>query len=151
MYSLPTHKYNNVGNNFRRYSSWLESRNKLIQGFTKSIDKYYMAWLLIESFTIVILDMDFFTECGILRCSSVWCICGHKQLSDRWASNNKQLDEFIKKTQLQQNSPNHAYLEWISFDCIKLKRYELREYLYGLPTHADVELIPQMTGATHDS
>src|SRR6185312_11364426 len=59
MYSLPTHKYNNVGNNFRRYSSWLESRNKLIQGFTKSIDKYYMAWLLIESFTIVILDMDF--------------------------------------------------------------------------------------------
>ena len=41
IYSLPAHKYNN-DNNFRRYSKWLESRNKLIIGFTKSNDKYYM-------------------------------------------------------------------------------------------------------------
>src|SRR6266516_2035480 len=34
IYSLPTHKYNAVDNNFRRYSEWLEWRNKLINGFT---------------------------------------------------------------------------------------------------------------------
>src|SRR5438105_3361816 len=81
----------------------------------------------------------FCSACGILRCSPVWCICGHKQLSDGWTSNNKQLDEFIKKSQLQTNSPNHAYLEWIPFDCIG--DYEERG-LYGLPTHADVKFIP---------
>src|SRR5213080_2197104 len=27
IYSLPTHKYNNVDNNFKRYSEWLEYRN----------------------------------------------------------------------------------------------------------------------------
>src|SRR6185369_15582521 len=29
-YSLPTHEYNSVDSHFRRYSKWLESRNKLI-------------------------------------------------------------------------------------------------------------------------
>ena len=32
IYSLPTHKYNNVDNNFKRYSVWLEERNKFING-----------------------------------------------------------------------------------------------------------------------
>ena len=91
----------------------------------------------------------FCSACGRLRCSPVWCICGHKQLSDGWTSNNKQLDEFIKKSQLQTNSPNHAYLEWIPYDCI----YKYREYkhLYGLPTRTDVNLIPlEITDETHD-
>src|SRR6185436_8867209 len=79
----------------------------------------------------------FCTACQILRCSPVWCICGNKQLSNRWTSNNKQLDDFIKKSQLQTNSPNHPYLEWIPFDCIRFDGY-----LYGLPTYADVNLIP---------
>ena len=72
----------------------------------------------------------------------LWCICDRKQLSDGWSSNNKQLDEFIKKSQLQTNSPNHAYLEWIPFDCIHDKGYYAM--LYGLPTdrYADVKLIP---------
>jgi len=66
----------------------------------------------------------------------VWCICGHKQLSDGWTSNNKQLDEFIKKSQLQANSPNHAYLEWIPYDCIYDKgHYDKR--LFVLPTCAN--------------
>ena len=30
LYSLPTHKYNNNDNNFRRYSIWLEGRNNMI-------------------------------------------------------------------------------------------------------------------------
>jgi hypothetical protein len=47
----------------------------------------------------------------------VWCICGHKELSNVWTSNNKKLDEFIKKSQIQTNSANDAYLEWIPFDC----------------------------------
>src|SRR5436189_1778997 len=83
----------------------------------------------------------FCTACGILRCSPVWCICGHKQLSAGWTSNNKQLDEFIKKSQLQTNSPNHAYLEWIPFD-----------YIYdGLPINQSLKLIPlEITDETHD-
>src|SRR5436853_3860635 len=80
----------------------------------------------------------FCAACGILRCSPVWCICGHKQVSDGWTSNNKQLDEFIKKSQLQSNSANHAYLEWIPFDCIRNGVV----FLNGLPTVAYVELIP---------
>ena len=93
----------------------------------------------------------FCTACGILRCSPVWCICGHKQLSDGWTSDNKQLDEFIKKSQLQTNSPNDVYLEWIPSDCI----YDMGEnkaYLHGLPTSTDVpvKLIPlEITDETH--
>ena len=95
----------------------------------------------------------FCSACGILRCSPVWCICGHKQLSDGWTSNNKQLDEFIKKSQLQTNSPNHAYLEWIPYDCID--DMEDGVWLYGLPTttpyHAKVKLIPlEITDETDD-
>src|SRR6185503_867297 len=40
IYSLPTHKHKNNDNNFRRYSTWLENRNKLITGFTKPNDNY---------------------------------------------------------------------------------------------------------------
>src|SRR6185312_13145997 len=88
IYSLPTHKHNNYVNQFRRYKEWLRSRNKLIKGFTKyddmvaSIDFYHCY-----------SRYGFCAACGILRCSPVWCICGHKQLSDGWTSNNNQLDE----------------------------------------------------------
>src|SRR4051794_37628740 len=93
----------------------------------------------------------FCTVCGILRCSPVWCICGHKELSDKWTSNNKQLDDFIKKSQLQTNSPNDVYLEWIPFNCIG--DYCGYKHLYGLPTpiRAFVKLIPlEITDSTHD-
>src|SRR6185312_6172370 len=36
IYSLPTHKHNNNSDNFRRYSVWLNRRNNMIEGFTKS-------------------------------------------------------------------------------------------------------------------
>src|SRR6185437_16174989 len=93
----------------------------------------------------------FCAACGILRCSPVWCICGNKQLSNEWTSNNKQLDDFIKKSQLQANSPNHPYLEWIPYDCIR--NWEGDYYLYGLPTRAEyVKFIPlEITDETHDS
>src|SRR5205823_9860459 len=42
IHSLPTHKYNNVDNNFKRYSEWLSRRNEFINGFTKYEDKFYM-------------------------------------------------------------------------------------------------------------
>ena len=61
------------------------------------------------AFTIVTLAMD---SASNTMCSPVWCICVHKQLS------NKQLDEFVKQSQLQTDSSNYAYLEWIPFDCI---------------------------------
>src|SRR6185312_15704755 len=113
IYSLPTDEYNNV-NQFRRYSTWLNYRNKLIEGFTEHDDKYYM--VADKRFYHCYSFYGFCSACGILRCSPVWCICGHKQLSDGWTSNNKQLDEFIKKSQLQTNSANDAYLEWIPYD-----------------------------------
>ena len=155
IYSLPTHKHKNIDNSFRRYSTWLEKRNKLIIGFTKYNDKYYM--VAERRFYYCYSLYGFCTACQILRCSPVWCICGNKQLSNGWTSNNKQLDDFIKKSQLQTNSPNHAYLEWIPFDCIKdwgLWGYYARSgCLDGLPTHphAQVKLISlEITDETHD-
>ena len=146
IYSLPTHKYNNVDNNFKRYSKWLEERNKFIKGFTKYEDKFYM--VADKLFYHCYSRYGFCTACGTLRSSPVWCICGHKQVSDGWTSNNKQLDEFIKKSQLQTNSANDAYLEWKPFDCIGY--YGGYKHLYGLPTYA-VKLIPlEITDETHD-
>jgi hypothetical protein len=145
IYSLPTHKYNNDDNNFRRHSTWLNVRNKLIKGFTKSNDNY--CYMVANKLFYHCYSRYGFCTCGILRCSPVWCICGHKELSDGWTSNNKQLDEFIKKSQLQTNSPNDAYLEWIPYYCIAY------DYLYGLPTPlcAPVKLIPlRITDSTHD-
>ena len=107
IYSLPTHKHiNDI--KFRRYTTWLECRIILIKGFTKYDDNYYM--VADKRFYHCYSRYGFCAACGILRCSPVWCICGHKELSDGWTSNNKRLDEFIKKSQLQTNSANHAYL-----------------------------------------
>src|SRR6185503_13387106 len=100
-----------------------------------------ITWVADKKFYHCYSRYGFCAACGILRCSPVWCICGHKQLSDEWTSNNKQLDEFIKKSQLQTNSPNHAYLEWIPFECINNEGYGC-VYLYGLPTRTAAELIP---------
>ena len=85
----------------------------------------------------------------------MWCICGHKQLSNGWTSNNKQLDEFIKKSQLKQNSANDAYLEWIPFDCIDYKGFGYGYgYLDGLPItnrYVKVKSIPlEITDETPD-
>src|SRR6185436_10136653 len=107
IYSLPTIKYNKDVNRFRRYTTWLTKRNGLIRGFTKHDDKYYM--VAKKRFYYCYSRYGFCPKCQIFRCSPVWCICGRKKLSDGWTSNNKRLDEFIKKTQLQTNSPNHAY------------------------------------------
>ena len=110
-----------------------------------------ITWLLMNDFTIVILDMD--SAPHVEYSDAV--PCGYKQLSDGWTSNNKQLDEFIRKSQLQTNSPNHAYLEWIPYDCIRDRdrRYGY-VYLNGLPTpnHVPVKLTPlEITDETHDS
>ena len=147
IYSLSTHNYNNDDvNQFRRYKRWLEQRNKLVIGFTKYDNNYYM--VTYKLFYHCYSRYGFCTACGILRCSPVWCICGHKEVFDGWTSNNKQLDEFIKKSQLQTNSANHAYLEWIPFDCTKKMLGII--HLYGLPIK-DIKLIPlEITDSTHD-
>src|SRR5207248_2434601 len=88
IYSLPTHKYNNDDSQFRRYSVWLKERNEFIKGFTEYDDNYYM--VASERFYDCYSRYGFCTTCGILRCSPVWCICGYKELSDGWTSNNKQ-------------------------------------------------------------
>src|SRR6185312_15565400 len=105
IYSLPTYKYDNIDSQFRRYSVWLKERNSMIKGFTKYKDNYYM--VAHRRFYHCYYRYGFCSACGIFRCSPVWCVCG-RILSDGWTSNNKQIDEFIKKSQLQTNSPNHA-------------------------------------------
>src|SRR6185312_12674406 len=148
IYSLPTPEYNDDVSHFRRYSYWLKERNKLIKGFTKSNDSYYM--VADERFHHCYSRYGFCTVCRILRCSPVWCICGHKEIFNTWTSNNKQLDEFIKKSQLQTNSANDAYLEWIPFDWIDVRRYR-GVSLNGLPSYAPVTLTPlEITDETHD-
>ena len=134
-YSLMTHKDNDVSQ-FARYSKWLKSRNELIIGFTEHDNTYYM--VANKVFYHCYSRYGFCSACGILRCSPVWCICGHKELSDGWTSNNKQLDELIKKSQMQTKSANEAYLEWIPFDCIERGDYA---HLYSLPAH-NGKLIP---------
>ena len=81
----------------------------------------------------------------------MWCICGHKELSQGWTSNNKKLDEFITKSQRQTKSPNEAYLEWIPFDYMSHQYNDANE-LYGkLPTHHWVSLDPlSITDKTDD-
>ena len=147
IYSLPTHMYKNDDYQFRRYFYWLSFRNKLIKGFTEYDDNYYM--VADRLFFHCYSRYGFCSACGILRCSPVWCICGHKELSNGWTSNNKQLDEFIKKSQLQTTSPNDVYLEWIPFDCTK------GIYLKDLPVtdyELKVKLIPlEITDETDDS
>ena len=141
IYSLPTCRYNNDVN-LRRYKEWLEYRNKQIHGFTKYDGNYYM--VAKRHFYDYYSLYGFCSACGILRCSPVWCICGYKQLSEGWTSNNKQLDGFIKESQLRTTSANQAYLEWIPFDCIDNTGY--CEWLYGLPIteyySVGVELTP---------
>ena len=99
IYALPTHKDNN-NDNFRRYSEWLKCRNYHIKGFTEYDGSYYM--VADKRFYHCYSQYGFCTACGMLRCSPVWCICGHKELSDGWTSNNKQLDEFITKSYYKQ-------------------------------------------------
>ena len=99
-HSLPTHKYDNPSNivQFRRYSKWLARRNEMIEGFTSDNNNYYM--VAKRRFHHCYSLYGFCSVCGILRCSPVWCICGHKELSQGWTSNNnKKLDEFITRTQ----------------------------------------------------
>src|SRR6185312_13876553 len=149
IYSLPTHEHVKDVSQFRRYSEWLASRNKLICGFTKHDDKYYM--VADGKFYHCYSRYGFCAACGLLRCSPLWCVCGHKQLSVGWTSNNKRLDEFIKKSQLQTTSANHAYLEWIPSDCIEEKGCDLF-FLCCLPTSNYVKLIPlEITNETDES
>ena len=143
-YSLPRQKDDIPPRQFRIYSRWLDTRNKLIYGFTKRDDKYYM--VAKRRFYCSYSRYGFCSACGMLRCSPVWCVCGHKELSDGWTSNSMKLDEFIKRSQIQTNSADEAYLEWIPFDCIKRN-----VQLYGLPTRACIKLIPlEITDETHD-
>src|SRR5207244_3368635 len=138
-HSLPTHEYNNPSK-FRRYSKWLERRNEMIEGFTSDSNNYYL--VAKRHFHRCYSRYGFCSACGILRCSPVWCICGHKELSEGWTSDNKKLDEFIRKSQSQTKSPNEAYLEWIPFDHMFKDRYG-DVYLYGkLPTQWPVSRIP---------
>ena len=142
IYSLPTEKYKDVDySQFERYFSWLKWRNFLIKGFTKLEDNnYYMVTR--RRFYHCYSRYGFCSACGILRCSPVWCICGHKELISGWTSNNKQLDDFIKKTQLEADSPKDQYVEWIPFDFVSVGNTGIGFHLCGLPVTDCKKLIP---------
>ena|SRR6185312_9462605 len=70
IYSLPTHKHNNNSDNFRRYSTWLEDRNRLIKGFTKYDNNYYM--VVKRQFYHCYSRYGFCAVCGILRVVHLW-------------------------------------------------------------------------------
>jgi hypothetical protein len=142
IHSLPTHGYDNppIYTEFRRYTKWLDSRNNMIKGFTKYNDDYYL--VANKRFLYWYSRYGFCSACGILRCSPVWCICEHKESSNVWTSNNKKLDDFIKKSQIQTNSANDAYLEWIPFDCIEIDWDGDRKLFNNLPTFMSLKLIP---------
>src|SRR6185369_17971874 len=89
---------------FGRYTTWLKKRNNLIKGFTKNPDNDFYYLVAEKPFYDFYSRFGFCSRCGILRCSPVWCICRHKELSTAWTSGNRQLDEFIKETQLQTRS-----------------------------------------------
>src|SRR5437016_1047386 len=109
----------------------------MIYGFTSNNNNYYM--VAKQQFHIYHSLYGFCSACGILRCSPVWCICGHKELSQGWTSNDKKLDEFIMKLQRQTKSPNEAYLEWIPFDHLNTYGNILHD---KLPTQFRVSLDP---------
>src|SRR5438132_3643578 len=73
----------------------------MIYGFTKYDDKYYM--VASNLFYHCYSRYGFCSACGILRCSPVWCICGHKELSDGWTSNNKELDSSLLNRKDERN------------------------------------------------
>jgi len=101
IYSLPTHRYNNEVNRFRRYSTWLNCRGYLIKGFTMSNDNYYM-----------VAGRRFY------HYYSRYGFCGHQESSKGWTSNKKQLDEFIKKSQSTTNKLTKSGL--FGMDSIRL-------------------------------
>ena len=89
----------------------------MIKGFTSDNVNYYLvAKRLFYNFYSL---YGFCSACGMFRCSPALCICGHRELSSSWTGDNKKLDEFIRKSQMQTESANEAYLEWIPFNYFK--------------------------------
>jgi len=121
----------------------------MIKGFTSDNVNYYLvAKRLFYNFYSL---YGFCSACGKLRCSPALCICGYRELSSSWTGDNKKLDEFIRKSQMQTESANEAYLEWIPFDCIRTERSSAWTYS-GLPTRERVKLVPlEITDETDDT
>ena len=152
IYSLSTGRHGNC-DHFKRFPMLLELRNRFIHGFTNFEGNYYM--VVCESFSHTYVQCGFCSECGILRCSPVWCICGHKELINACPSNNETIDKLIKHSQRQTISANEAYLEWIPFDNLfyfqpfacarphaENSSNRLFARLYYLPSITEVELVP---------
>ena len=111
IYSLPTHKYNKVDNNFKRYSKWLSRRNRLIKGFTKYEDKFYM--VADKLFYHCYSRYGFCTACGTLRSSPVWCISKYPMDGLATISNSMSLLRNLNYKQTQQMIPIWNGFHWI--------------------------------------
>src|SRR6185312_12381144 len=133
IYSLPVHKYKNPRNinQCKRYAKWIDSRNRLVKGFTKDEKNYYL--IARREFHHYYTLYGFCSICKVLRCSPIWCICGRKELSNGWTSKNKKLDKVIRQTQIQTKTANDAYLEWLPFDLL-----EFRSKYSKIDTHESI-------------
>ena len=127
IHSLPTHKYNNDDNNFRRYSYWLYYRNVQIKGFTEHDNNYYM--VADRRFYHYYSLYGFCTACGILRCSPVWCICGNEELSDGWTSNKSNSISLLRNLNYKQTQQIMPI--WNGFHSIVLMLRDMK-YAYLL-------------------
>ena len=109
-----------------------------------------ITWLLIKCFTITILSMD-----SVLHVEYFDVVlCGASVVTKNYPMDGLATISNSRKSQLQTNSANDAYLEWIPFDFIRDDgRYSA--YFYGLPTTdyaATIKLIPlEITEETNDS
>jgi hypothetical protein len=121
-YSLPTQKYLNPSNivQYRCLIQMLVLRNcGYLKGFTMNEDKYFMVSdrMLHEFYSLY----GFCSACGVLRCSSVWCMCGVKEVAYGWTSNCKKLDEFIRKIQSLSKTVNDSYVQFVSYNFLHQK------------------------------
>lgn len=164
IYALPTHEHMNPPNikQYQLYCFWLSMRNPImIRGFTINEDNCYM--VTDKDFYLHFSSYGFCSACERLRCSPMWCICGHKEMAYGWTSNCKKLDEFIKKSQTLTKTANDACLQYSPFtwlgqstpdEFIYIDKDDPRQYSYArfknLSLSSYVDLSPLETSDLED-
>jgi len=140
VYSLPTCRYINPARieQFRRYPMWLVRRNNLILGFTEGDGNCFL--VVDKRFYYYYFLYGFCSQCRVLRCSPVWCICGYKELSRCWTSDDSKLDQIIRESQNSTKSANEKYLEWIPDEFICYPDEHISSNEYSLQSHTTAYL-----------
>ena len=111
--------------------------------------KTSFTWLLINTFTIVILDMDSALHaeyCDVAQCGAFAAVKNYPMDGLATISNSMSLSRNLNYKQTQQIMPI-----WNGFHTIALIVISGYGYLHGLPTTVYIKLIPlEITDETHD-